>query len=152
MRGNQMGENETSREEKLALEEYDFGEKLRSDYFKHSWLATSILLPVCFSFVALSYTESLLNLRFELLPLALASIFLYIVWFWYDWRYTCFMKIIYARLQELEENPLNMNLHRKIRDEDPTKDSRRKSLGTLKWSILFTLIIVWILRMFFVFP
>ena len=141
-----------SREEELALKEYEFGEELRSDYFKHTWVATPVFLPVCFSLLALSFTKDLLDLReFDLLPLALASVFIYVIWFWYDWRYSCYMKIIYTRLQELEGDPLNMNLHRKIRDEDPTKCNRWRSLGSLKLLILGMLILTWFIRMFFVF-
>jgi hypothetical protein len=148
-----MSKNKFTKEEELALKEYDFGEKLRSDYFKHCWVATSILLPVCFTLVALSYTDGLLNLRwYELLPLALASIFLYIIWFWYDWRYSGYMKIIYQRLRELEKDHLSqMNLYSKIDAEDPAKCCKWKSLGTLKRLIFILLVLVWGLRMCLIF-
>jgi len=144
-----MGESKLTREEELALREYDFAEKLRSDYFKHSWVATSILLPVCFSLVALSYTVDLLSLKwFELLPLTFASFFLYIIWYWYDWRYSGYLKTIYRRLQKLEEDVLKFELHKRIKKEDPTGKNCNewKKLGTLKCLIFFMLILIWLIR------
>lgn len=147
-----MSEKKLTREEQLALKEYEFGDKLRSDYFKHCWIATSILLPVCFSFLALSYTESLSDLQFKLIPLALASIFVYFVWFWYDWRYSGHIQTIFGRLQTLEETTLkSFDLHKRIKREDPTEEKSKEymKLGKLKWIILVVLIFVWFVRIVF---
>jgi len=147
-----MSGNNLSREEQLGLKEYDFADRLRSDYFKHTWVATSVLIPVCFGLVTLSYTPDLLNLRYELIPLALASICLYVIWSWYDWRYSGYMKTTYRRLRQLEKDTLKpFYLHRKIKDEDPTNKNYNKcrKLGVLKWVMFVGLIAIWALRIFF---
>ena len=55
---------------KTLLKEYEIGEQLRESYFKNSWVVTSIILPVSFGLIGVSYTERLLELNFRgLIPL-----------------------------------------------------------------------------------
>ena len=46
-------------EEGYLLTEYKIGNKLRQAYFKGSWTAASIILLICFGFVAVSFTKEM---------------------------------------------------------------------------------------------
>jgi len=133
------------KKEYIALKEYEFGDKLRESYFKNSWVATSILLPMCFGLIGLSFTEWAIKLSWvELLPLAVASFSLLIFWAWYVSRYAHYLKIIFERLQMLEKT-LGMYLHRGI-EEKRTKGLRRlKALNRLTMGMLA---LTWALRLY----
>jgi len=133
------------KKEYIALKEYEFGDKLRESYFKNSWVATSILLSICFGLIGLSFTEWTINLSWvALLPLASASFSLCIFWVWYVFRYAHYLKIIFGRLQMLEKT-LGMSLHRRI-EEKRTKGLRR--LKTLNCFTLVMLALTWGLRLY----
>jgi hypothetical protein len=69
-----MSEKELEKRDKIALREYGFAERLRESYFTNSWVATSIILPVSFGLVGLSYTEPVVHLHgLQLLPLAFGA-------------------------------------------------------------------------------
>jgi len=139
-----MENEKLTREKYLALKEYAFGDKLRESYFRSSWTATSIILPICFGLVGLSYAQWLVNASWlMMLPLACASLFLSVSWFWYVSRYAGYLKIIYGRLQVLEST-LTFDLHKKIAKEDKKGFS---SLKYLKWVMLVLLIVAWVLRL-----
>jgi len=99
-----MEECDSKEKNGIALKEYAFAENLRESYFKNSWVATSVILPISFGLVGLSYQQPLLSLcSVQLLPLALTSVFLFIFWFWYIRRYAKYLKIIYTRFWDLED-------------------------------------------------
>jgi len=140
-----MEKEKLNKKEHIALREYNFAEKLRESYFRTSWVAASIILPVCFSLIGLSYAEWLVNLRwFQLLPLAFASIFLGIFWYLHIFRYANYMKIIYGRLQELE-TMFGMNLHTKIKRE---ARGGWRSLKFINFLTLVLLIAAWVARLY----
>jgi hypothetical protein len=138
-----ISKNENSAKQNIILKEYGFAEKLRESYFKNSWVATSIILPISWGLVGLSYTEPVLALNwFQLLPLAFASIALFLFWFWYVLRYSGYLNIIYTRFWKLEEQ-LKMNLHIRIRNEGPKSWWRIRYLNII---IGFMLGAAWMLR------
>ena len=145
-----MGENDLSKEEQLLLKEYEIGEKLRDSYFRTSWVTTSIILPICFGLIGLSYTDSLLSLgSFALIPLAIASLFLAIFWRWYIWRYAVILRAIYFRTRDIEKK-LGLKLHNTIHDEDiaRTKYHGLRRAFWLNNIMLLLLGIAWTVRIF----
>jgi len=138
-----MEDNKLKKEEILAIKEYEFCDTLRESYFKNSWVAMSIILPICFGLVGLSYSEWLIGAKwYVLLPLALASLFLNILVYWWTSRYGEYLKIIYRRMQELEA-VLGMKIHTKIKTES------RKGWYSLLWQkrmMLLFLILAWSAR------
>lgn len=139
-----MSEDEDTFMRKIALKEYEFAEKLRNDYFKHSWVSTSIFIPICIGIIAASYTKELIDLPgIKLIPLFLSSLSIYVIWYWYTYRYAGYLKIIYSRFHYLE-NVLDMYLHTKICHEDR---ARKYSLKYLKIVFLILLIVLWLFRL-----
>ena len=136
---NRMSEKKLTAQQEIWLKEYDFAEKLRESYFKNSWVASSILIPISWGLVGLSYTEPVLALDNDLpqlFPLVIASLVIFGFWFWYDERYAGYMKVIYHRFWELEEK-LSMNLHRKIRDKGPSSWWKIRWLKIVVFALLF---------------
>lgn len=151
-----MLEKELDKSEYMALKEYEFAEKLRESYFREAWVATSILLPLCFSLVGLSYAEWLANMSgMNLLPLALASWSLYLYLLFHTARYGAYLKAIYGRLHELESTTLKgkIGLHTSIKETDKKALSKWKGFGKfralkyLKALMFFLLIGTWIIRL-----
>ena len=146
-----MGENGLTKEEQLLLKEYEIGEKLRDSYFRTSWVTTSIILPICFSLIGLSYTDSLLSLeRWALIPLAITSFFLGCFWRWYIWRYAVILASILRRAREIEKE-LGLKLHNKIHEEDIAR-TKYRGLRRAFWLnniMLFLLLIAWVVRIIF---
>ena len=58
-----MSKNKSNREKEILLKEYDTGQKLRTDYFNRIWAVASIILPICFGLIGLSYTKEVFNLE-----------------------------------------------------------------------------------------
>ena len=143
-----MTEKELSKQEQIALKEYEFADKLRENYFTSSWVATSIILPISFGIIGVSYTDTLLGLNAcQLIPLMLASTFLYLFWVGYVVRYAGYMKSLYERFKELEKS-LGMNLHRLIDERDDKKGVlRANSLRYLNIAMFILLVVAWLLRL-----
>lgn len=134
-----------SREDRILFKELSLAESLRESYFKHSWVLTSILLPVAFGLVGLSFSEPLLNLDwFELLPLMLTSVLLGCIWFRYVGRYAGYLQSIYNRFKDIEKD-LGMNLHSRIDVDDPKKYHRLVWVNT---AAIASLVVVWGLRLY----
>jgi len=148
IRVGKLTEKDLSKIEQIALKEYEFADKLRENYFTSSWVATSIILPISFGLIGASYVDELLGLCWwQLVPLMLASIFLYLFWIGYIIRYAGYMKSIYKRSKELEQ-VLNMRLHSSIEQGDNKKGYRRmKSLRCLNIVMLILLIVAWLWRL-----
>ena len=130
-----------------AIDEYKNGNKLSIEYFKGSWTANSIFFPICFTLVAVSYYEVLLRLtREQLLPLALASISLYVYSWAYTSRYAGYNRSIWKRLRDIEEKK-EMYLHRKIKKDDHARVLRWR-LGHVKVTLLVLLMVTWGIRLY----
>jgi len=137
--------NTTTKISTNPCEEYKEGSKFSQSYIKASWTATSIFLPVCFGLVAVSYQEHLLDLSFiSLLPLAIASVSLFLVWWLYTNRYAQYNRSIWSRLQELEIQT-GMCLHLKIDKEDKSRAVRWR-IRHVNLLMLVLLLIAWIVR------
>ena len=99
-----MKASNLTKEEYMRLKDYEEAEKLRNSYSANSWAMSSIILPICFGLIGVSFLTELLLLKWlQLLPLALASIFLCTFWLFYMRRYGGFMKTTYAQMQYLEK-------------------------------------------------
>jgi hypothetical protein len=145
-----MNGKELETKDKIALREYGFAEKLRESYFTNSWVATSIILPVSFGLVGLSYTGPVVHLDcLQLLPLALVSMLLYTYWLWYISRYSGYLDVVFTRMREIEL-VLGMSLHRKIHEKLHGQFlgclRRVKTLNYVTFVVLF---FIWALRLCF---
>lgn len=127
--------------------EYNNGNKLSQEYFKGSWTAASIFLPICFGIVAASYYTELLVLSWKkLLPMALASIFLYSCWWAHVSRYAGYNRSIWKRLRKIEEET-GMNLHLKIKKDDDERLIPWR-LRHFNFMMLLLLVAVWVIRLY----
>ncbi len=141
----------TKEQREAFLKEYEIGEQLRNSYFTNSWVSTSIILPISFGLIGFSFSsQELLGLEwFKLIPLMLASVFLYIFWLWYVTRYGDVMKSIYERLWYIEET-LGMSLHSCIREKDKTRKLYRfRTIRVLNLLMLLLLVLAWCSRLYF---
>ena len=130
-----------------AKTEYEEGNKLSIEYFKGSWTANSIFLPICFTLVAVSYYKELLELAGnQLLPLAGASIFLYLYSWAYTNRYASYNRSIWKRLRDIEEKK-KMDLHRRIKRDDLAR-SLRWRLRHVNTLLLVLLLVAWGIRLY----
>jgi hypothetical protein len=132
---------------KTALEEYKEGNKLAIEYFKAQWVATSIFIPLSFGLIPLSFSmEELLKLTWlQILPLALASIFIYFYRWMYANRYVGYCRSIWKRLREIENNE-NMSIHNLI-DKDDRERKIEWSMKHVNVALLILLILLWVLRL-----
>lgn len=129
-----------------AIDEYKNGNKLSIEYFKGSWTANSIFLPICFTLVAISYYEGLHDLTWEqLLPLAGASIFLYLYTWAHTNRYAGYSQAIWKRLREIEKER-GMYLHCKIKEEDHARVLRWR-LRHVNATLFVLLLVTWTIRL-----
>jgi len=139
-----------TKECKNSLEEYKEGNKLAQEYFKGSWVASSIFFPICFGLIGVSFTKHTLPLEwFELLPLAGASLCLFIFCWGYTNRYAQYSRSIWKRLWEIEaKEDLYMGLHHQIKKDDDLRPIHWR-IRHLNWAIFGVLVFLWFLRIWF---
>lgn len=140
----------TKEQREVLLKEYEIAEQLRNSYFSNSWVSTSIVLPITFGLVGVSFSiEPLLELTWqELIPLMLTSIFLCLFWLCYVGRYGAILSVIYERQRTIEVQ-LQMSLHRSIYEDKKPKFFRKGLIKKLNFIIILLLIFVWLLRLYF---
>jgi len=128
------------------LKEYEIGNELTRVYFKGQWTATSIFIPICFGLIAASFstTEILKLTGLQLIPMAGASILIFLYGWAYGNRYTGYCKSIWCRLRKIEGEK-DMQLHKMINEHDKKRclKWRMKHINII---VLFVLLFLWVFR------
>ena len=135
--------------EKEAFMEYEIGNKLAQEYFKAQWTAISIFIPICFGLIAASfYTREIMGLRkLQILPMAGASIFLYLYGWAYQNRYTSYCRSIWKRLRHIEDKN-RMYLHHGIHKDDNARTVRWR-MKHVNFIVVLLLLFLWGIRIWY---
>jgi len=131
------------------MKEYEIGNELSQSHFKGSWTAYSILIPISLGLIAISYSSSeILKLTWlQLLPLAVASIFLFLYASAFAVRYRGYNDSIFNRLRDIE-NETGMRLHNVIHKDDMARCCEWRMRDWKRLLFAFILI-AWFIRLYF---
>lgn len=141
----------SEKERQIRLQEYIQANEMVRHYTGVCWTIFAIFFPVSIGLLGLSYTIEETPIASTMI-LGIASITLYLIWAFIDWRYTWYNRIIFERIRELE-SMLNMKLHREIdkRDKNKVREPYKPPPTRIILRIFMFVILVglWILRIKF---
>ncbi|MGD0644317.1 MAG: hypothetical protein ABSA75_05365 [Candidatus Bathyarchaeia archaeon] len=105
------------------LAEYDACHQNRNHLDTARWLIGSIFIVASFTILGFSFQDNIAKNIVYVLTLTFISIFLMLIWAFYNWTVQRYIDITYKRMWKLEENiralKLDIQLHTSIKKDVP---------------------------------